>query len=106
MRPFHYDTCPYCHKPTEFDHWYGYRGSDELEDAFEIEYSNSFEPFYLANTHTAPLHDERFKAYGFDRISQVHEQGSVIFNSTESSDLRNACKRVHFLRAEQCFYHP
>lgn len=73
MRPFHYDTCPYCHKPTEFDHWYGYRGSDELEDAFEVEYSNSFEPFYLANTHAAPLHDERFKAYGFDRISQICE---------------------------------
>lgn len=73
MRPFHYDTCPNCQKPTEFDHWYGYRGSEDLEDAFEIEYANAFEPFYLANKDAAPLHDERFKAYGFDRISQICE---------------------------------
>ena len=47
--------------------------SSEWKPAYEIEYVSSYEPFYIAHTETTPYYDERFKAYGFDRISQVCE---------------------------------
>ena len=67
------ETCPHCHKPTNYDYWYSYQIRPELGVAFEIDYVSSFEPFYLAHKDVTPLYDERFRAYGYDRISQVCE---------------------------------
>lgn len=72
-RPFHNATCPHCHGPTKYEDWRAWDISSEWKPAYEIEYVSSYEPFYIAHTETTPYYDERFKAYGFDRISQVCE---------------------------------
>ena len=68
-RPFHVRTCPHCHSPTNFTKW----EEKNKNESYEIEYWDSFEPFYISHTNTTPYYDERFKAYGFDRISQLCE---------------------------------
>ena len=68
-RQFHVETCPHCHHPANYSWW----EADSNEDIFEIEYFSAFEPFYVSSTETTPFYDERFKAYGYDRISQLCE---------------------------------
>ncbi|CAK8685198.1 unnamed protein product [Clavelina lepadiformis] len=70
IRAFHAETCPMCHKPTRYEDWLGV--SDTEVTAFEVEWSQSWEPFYISHVNV-PEHDERFKQYGYDRISQVCE---------------------------------
>lgn len=47
--------------------------ANQLATAYSIDYYSSYEPFYIAKTESTPYYDERFKAYGYDRISQVCE---------------------------------
>jgi len=73
IRPFHNETCWWCHKAEDVDRWRKFpQRSNDLEVAFEADWNKSWEPFYIAK-HNVPLFDERFKQYGFDRIQQVCE---------------------------------
>jgi len=71
-RPFHNETCWYCHKTTRYEDWVQIPMTDELAIAYEVDWEKSWEPYYISTT-DAPLHDERFKQYGYDRISQICE---------------------------------
>ncbi|GFR66622.1 beta-1,4-glucuronyltransferase 1-like [Elysia marginata] len=77
VRPFYWDVCQKCQEPTNYDRWRALRfsGKDALNNrqvsiGFSVEYKDPWEPFYIART-SLPLYDERFKQYGFNRISQV-----------------------------------
>nr|XP_002132013.1 beta-1,4-glucuronyltransferase 1 isoform X1 [Ciona intestinalis]XP_026689658.1 beta-1,4-glucuronyltransferase 1 isoform X1 [Ciona intestinalis] len=70
IRPFHYETCPSCHKPARYDEWKAISTNLNLGIAYEAEWQPSWEPFYIAHTSHTPDYDERFKQYGYDRISQ------------------------------------
>lgn len=43
-----------------------------MDIGYNVEWKDPWEPFYIASANT-PLYDERFKQYGFNRISQVCE---------------------------------
>lgn len=41
-----------------------------MSAVYEVLWQDPWEPFYIAST-KIPLYDERFRQYGFNRISQV-----------------------------------
>ena len=77
VRPFYADICEKCQRPTDYNRWRGLQGSTEVKDgsskvkvAYTLEWKDPWEPFFIA-PRSVPLYDERFKQYGFNRISQV-----------------------------------
>lgn len=72
VRPFHNETCWYCHKTSRYEDWIEVPMEDALSIAYEVDWEQSWEPYYIAPTDT-PDYDERFKQYGYDRISQICE---------------------------------
>lgn len=72
IRPFYYETCWKCQRYTEYDRWKKLFGTEIMDIGYNVEWNDPWEPFYIASANT-PLYDERFKQYGFNRISQVCE---------------------------------
>eukprot|EP00055_Hartaetosiga_balthica_P009441 m.37611 g.37611 ORF g.37611 m.37611 type:complete len:449 (-) comp6747_c0_seq3:323-1669(-) len=69
-QPFYKDLCWKCQKHTRFDVWQGNHDSKLL---YEVHWEDAFEPFYGIHRNGFIPYDERFKQYGFNRISQVCE---------------------------------
>lgn len=72
VRPFYIQLCWKCQVHTDYDAWLREPPSSELLPLFEVLWKDPWEPFYIARS-TVPFYDERFKQYGFNRISQVCE---------------------------------
>ena len=72
VRPFYYEMCWRCQKPTDYDAWrnLSHSSASALSIGYEVEWKDPWEPFYIG-TRSMPRYDERFKQYGFNRISQV-----------------------------------
>ena len=77
VRPFYWDVCKKCQHPTDYDRWRtlkmsrsDHTNNKKIAVGFTVEFIDPWEPFYIART-SLPLYDERFKQYGFNRISQV-----------------------------------
>lgn len=71
-RPFYYELCWKCQKHTDYDTWQRDQAFSELNVLFEVLWRDPWEPFYISRN-SAPMYDERFRQYGFNRISQVEE---------------------------------
>ena len=54
----------------------------QLGVAFTVEWKPMWEPFYISRS-DAPLYDERFRQYGYNRISQVILNNNQFFNIQE-----------------------
>ena len=72
VRPFYYEMCWRCQKPTDYEAWRNLSHSVALSIGYEVEWKDPWEPFYIGPK-SIPRYDERFKQYGFNRISQVSE---------------------------------
>ncbi|XP_039625148.1 beta-1,4-glucuronyltransferase 1 [Polypterus senegalus] len=80
VRPFYEELCHKCHAPTNYSQWLNLhlqRPSDvsdsgDLDVAYTLSWTDPWEPFYIGSQDT-PLYDERFRQYGFNRISQACE---------------------------------
>ncbi|CAG5076596.1 Oidioi.mRNA.OKI2018_I69.PAR.g8499.t1.cds [Oikopleura dioica] len=74
IRPFHNESCWWCHSPEEHPHWLDIplRKSDQSKIVFNATWNKNWEPFYIGSK-DVPLFDERFKQYGFDRQQQICE---------------------------------
>ena len=71
VRPFYHEICWRCQSQTNYPAWRSHISSvSSLQVAYHVEWKDPWEPFYIAH-HTVPHYDERFKQYGFNRISQV-----------------------------------
>ncbi|KAB7502417.1 Beta-1,4-glucuronyltransferase 1 [Armadillidium nasatum] len=74
-RPFYQELCWKCQKYTEYDAWerrkprMNEKETDPLQHLYEVLWRDPWEPFYISKTNV-PLYDERFRQYGFNRISQ------------------------------------
>ncbi|KAK2170649.1 hypothetical protein LSH36_1g03000 [Paralvinella palmiformis] len=73
VRPFYYDLCWKCQRPTDYDTWRNLTSSADLHNQYEVVWKDPWEPFYIGSKYSLPRYDERFKQYGFNRISQVCE---------------------------------
>lgn len=71
-RPFYLELCWKCQKHTDYEAWQREPPGDKLAVLFEVLWRDPWEPFYFGRN-SAPFYDERFRQYGFNRISQVCE---------------------------------
>jgi hypothetical protein len=89
LQPFYFNLCWKCQRHTRFDQWLGVASNDSRDHMavggggtadgasdipsrmYHTPWHEPWEPFYIARTDTVPEFDERFKQYGFNRISQV-----------------------------------
>jgi N-acetyllactosaminide beta-1,3-N-acetylglucosaminyltransferase len=55
---------------TDYEAWQRETPGPGLAPLFEVLWKDPWEPFYITRN-SAPMYDERFKQYGFNRISQV-----------------------------------
>ncbi|RWS28215.1 beta-1:4-glucuronyltransferase 1-like protein [Leptotrombidium deliense] len=85
-RPFYFELCWKCHKYTDYDAWQRERQTPKLTVLFEVLWRDPWEPFYISRNNV-PFYDERFRQYGFNRISQVCE---LHFSGFKFSVLNNA----------------
>ncbi|KAM5138382.1 beta-1,4-glucuronyltransferase 1 [Mantella aurantiaca] len=73
VRAFYEELCPRCQAPTNYSAWLNLpETSGRLAVAYVVEWKDPWEPFYIGNK-DVPSYDERFKQYGFNRISQACE---------------------------------
>lgn len=72
IRPFYEELCPRCQAPTNYSRWLNLPTGNELQVAYGVEWKDPWEPFYISAS-SVPPYDERFKQYGFNRISQACE---------------------------------
>lgn len=74
VRPFYEELCPRCQAPTNYSRWVNGHARDTgpLDVAYTLAWVDPWEPFYIGPS-SVPLYDERFKQYGFNRISQACE---------------------------------
>ncbi|XP_025103392.1 beta-1,4-glucuronyltransferase 1-like isoform X2 [Pomacea canaliculata] len=70
VRPFYQEVCGKCQRPTDYERWRDLGESAGFRVGYTVEWTDPWEPFYIARA-SLPLYDERFKQYGFNRISQV-----------------------------------
>ncbi|CAG2164326.1 unnamed protein product [Oppiella nova] len=70
-RPFYIEMCWKCQKYTDYENWQK-NSSPKLDILFEVLWRDPWEPFYFS-PNSVPLYDERFRQYGFNRISQICE---------------------------------
>lgn len=69
-RPFYIELCWKCQKYTDYDNWQKQSIATPFGILFEVLWRDPWEPFYIS-ANSVPLYDERFRQYGFNRISQV-----------------------------------
>ncbi|KAL1138533.1 hypothetical protein AAG570_008596, partial [Ranatra chinensis] len=72
IRPFYSQLCWKCQAPTSYEAWQKEPPGAEMAPLFDVLWKDPWEPFYIASNNV-PFYDERFKQYGFNRISQVCE---------------------------------
>ncbi|XP_032660058.1 beta-1,4-glucuronyltransferase 1 [Chelonoidis abingdonii] len=72
IRPFYEELCPRCQAPTNYSRWLNLPLGSSLNIAYTVEWRDPWEPFYISAI-SVPPYDERFKQYGFNRISQACE---------------------------------
>ncbi|CAB3378815.1 Hypothetical predicted protein [Cloeon dipterum] len=73
IRPFYFELCWKCQMHTDYEAWQKESTKQHhLAPFFEVLWKDPWEPFFISRN-SAPLYDERFKQYGFNRISQVCE---------------------------------
>lgn len=77
VRPFYETVCFRCQSPTDYEEWRRLAQVGFLDVGYVLDYEDTWEPFYIAKKDGLPLYDDRFKQYGFNRISQVCFKRSV-----------------------------
>ncbi|GIY53247.1 hypothetical protein CEXT_235611 [Caerostris extrusa] len=72
--------CWKCQKHTDYETWQKEPPSQKLNVIFEVLWRDPWEPFYIGRN-VAPFYDERFRQYGFNRISQAKKK--ILRNKSE-----------------------
>ncbi|KPM08238.1 N-acetyllactosaminide beta-1,3-N-acetylglucosaminyltransferase-like protein 2 [Sarcoptes scabiei] len=82
IRPFYIELCWKCQKHTDYIAWIretlrslrknSSHETDNIDVMHEVFWRDPWEPFYISSN-DVPFYDERFRQYGFNRISQVCE---------------------------------
>jgi len=72
IRPFYKEVCWRCQQHTGYDVWRNMtvQHGEQVDIAYVVDWHDPWEPFYIVDSE-APKYEEKFKNYGFNRISQV-----------------------------------
>jgi len=73
IEPFYSRVCLKCQSTTDYYKWrhLPLKHMKQIHIAYMVEWHDPWEPFYIVDR-KAPKYDEKFKNYGFNRISQVN----------------------------------
>jgi len=84
IEPFYSKVCWKCQSYTDYNRWRNLtlKYVKQINIAYVVEWHDPWEPFYIVDQ-KAPKYDEKFKNYGFNRISQVSHI-NLICELTES----------------------
>ena len=66
-RPFYQKICPLCQSPSDYGRW------EVSSLPYRVPWQHPYEPFYIASLSQLPSYDERFRQFGYNRISQLCE---------------------------------
>ena len=75
VRQFYGKLCPQCQGATQYTNWIE-RQSKNLDspmDGYAVPYVPGWEPFIIMRTDSHPKYDERFKQFGYNRMSLICE---------------------------------
>eukprot|EP00051_Salpingoeca_urceolata_P020889 m.319244 g.319244 ORF g.319244 m.319244 type:complete len:463 (+) comp19702_c0_seq13:292-1680(+) len=70
VQPFYKDLCWKCHRWTDYQQWVD---TPSHQFTYTVPWHDPWEPFVIVRTASLPDWDERFRQYGFNRISQICE---------------------------------
>lgn len=71
---FHISNFPKGHTPTDFERWF------DAEAPYSVEYLDMYEPYIIACKQGLPRYDERFRGYGMNKVSHLHEVAATGVN--------------------------
>jgi len=85
IQPFYREVCWRCQHYTDYNMWHNLtlKHEEQINIAYMVEWHDPWEPFYIVDR-KAPKYDEKFKNYGFNRISQVCQITPICFIVSES----------------------
>lgn len=71
-RPYLHETCPSCHKPTNYDKWLQMTANKQPPEGatYQVDVAVGWEPFFVINQNS-PEYDVTMTKYGFDRLSYI-----------------------------------
>lgn len=61
---FHQRSCPGCHRPSNYSHWF----EPETNEAYYVQYKKLYEPYVIGSKDHLVAFDERFVDYGRNKI--------------------------------------
>ncbi|CAG0907308.1 unnamed protein product, partial [Darwinula stevensoni] len=73
IRPFYAAISSLTQGPTDYQRWRRLPPTEGIAVAYEIQWQYMYEPFVIVRN-SAPLFDERFRQYGWDRVSQESQE--------------------------------
>ncbi|KAB0407468.1 hypothetical protein E2I00_007640, partial [Balaenoptera physalus] len=88
VRPFYYGLCTPCQAPTNYSRWVNLPEETLLRPAYVVPWQDPWEPFYVAGG-KVPNFDERFRQYGFNRISQGFKEALKFHPQKEAENQHN-----------------
>ena len=78
VQPFYFDLCWKCQRHTNYPEWLRLeRPPPPWQYSYPALWHDPWEPFFITETAATPSYDERFRQYGFNRISQVWKRVHV-----------------------------
>ncbi|XP_055987948.1 beta-1,4-glucuronyltransferase 1 [Sorex fumeus] len=101
VQPFYNGLCTPCQAPTNYSRWAYLPDAALLRPAYAVPWQDPWEPFYVAGG-KVPAFDERFRQYGFNRISQACELHMVGYDF----EVLNEAFLVHKGFKESLKFHP
>lgn len=102
-RQFYIEVCKKCQKYTEYETWEKEGMNDKLAIHYQVTWKDPWEPFYISRN-TAPMYDERFRQYGFNRISNVCELHVALYHFYILNDafvIHRGLKKSHSFHSDK-----
>lgn len=91
FRPFYFQMNQRCQSATNYPKWMRLSNQETIFVAYEVTWINPYEPFFVCQSKSMPLFDERFVQYGINRLSQVR---STLYREVASLRGQNRFRRV------------
>lgn len=73
VRPFYEAVCADCQRSTDYRFWFNAGTDPAVRVLFRRQWTHPWEPFFIARRSALPAYDERFRQYGYNRVTLICE---------------------------------